>query len=553
MSPQPSELDDEFVLGLAICIIWKMPRIRPKGMVFTDFAHMQNQAKLNNSTTYFLAGIVGRAARVNQLYATPRLFLGGDRSPATLRRLRLWLWMCFVDCHGCMQNGRGASFDIAETLQVTRSFAAIGDAATDVELSALLEVSAVYGTFHGASEDDKTDIPALARANGDLDSITKYWYQQYPRLAVEGAFVTQFIAPFHRLVINADVYRTWSVRNKAAQEAGATAALTLNTEEGHFLEIAVESAVTMIMYLTTAARTDNGRRVPKFEQPEYWKDGLPVYKPFEPDVDHARHIRTAVDTAICVILCFSAMFLAKLRAADLMRCNLIVVSPQTPVKPQERYGPSGRQIMLYSKFFRVIELASDFLEMAAPNAGHPCLTHSRVLRQLLATATGQMLATATVKVQQRQPELDRALNQSPNGRNQAVYPTSSQAVQSNQSLPPFPPVGSMPRFSHSLMGHATLNHSADSPLASMNYVHPTLQPGMATTSVPQSQVQSQHLVLPQHLQMPPNGMPQLQDQPSSSFSEMLTGIGQPGNPLVTSFLGGDEWSMLMDSLGLQPQ
>jgi hypothetical protein len=35
----------------------------------------------------------------------------------------------------------------------------------------------------------------------------------------------------------------------------------------------------------------------------------------EPDVDHARHIRTAVDTVVTVIITFSAMFLAKLRAA----------------------------------------------------------------------------------------------------------------------------------------------------------------------------------------------------------------------------------------------
>jgi hypothetical protein len=38
----------------------------------------------------------------------------------------------------------------------------------------------------------------------------------------------------------------------------------------------------------------------------------------------------------------------------------------------------------------------------------------------------------------------------------------------------------------------------------------------------------------------------------ASLNDMLNGIGQPGNPLVPSFLGGDEWSMLMTSLGLKP-
>jgi len=146
--------------------------------------------------------------------------------------------------------------------------------------------------------------------------ITSYWYKHHPRLAYEGAFVTQFIAPFHRLVINADVYRSWSVRNKAASDSGsAEAAPVLSHEEAKYLAIAIESAQTILLYLSTAARTENGRRTPQFEEPQYWKDGMPIYKPMEPDCDHAAHVRTAVDTVICVIIVFSAMFLCKLRAA----------------------------------------------------------------------------------------------------------------------------------------------------------------------------------------------------------------------------------------------
>lgn len=65
--------------------------------------------------------------------------------------------------------------------------------------------------------------------------------------------------------------------------------------------------------------------------------------------------------------------------------------------------------------------------------------------------------------------------------------------------------------------------------------------------IPQQQSYQQHMqgVHP-HLQ---NNQPDVNTQ--QSLNEMLTGIGQPGNPLVTSFLGGDEWGMLMTSLGLQ--
>lgn len=129
--------------------------------------------------------------------------------------------------------------------------------------------------------------------------------------------MTQFIAPFNRLVINADVYRSWSARNQAAMENNATSYSPpiLGHEEAKYLTKAIEAAQTILLNLSLAARGENGRRVGHFEEPQYWKDGMPIYRPMEPDSDHARHIRTAVDTVICVIIVFSAMFLAKLRAA----------------------------------------------------------------------------------------------------------------------------------------------------------------------------------------------------------------------------------------------
>jgi hypothetical protein len=182
----------------------------------------------------------------------------------------------------------------------------------------------VYRQFHGSSEDDRTNLQALARANADLDSITSYWYSHYPRLHYEGAFVTQFIGPFHRLVINADVYRSWAVRDLNRREKGnVESPPTLSHEEAKYLAIAVDSAQSLLLYLSINARAENGRRIPRFDEPQYWKDGMPIYKPMEPDVDHARHIMTAVDTTVCVIIVFSAMFLAKLRAAvsALPRCQ----------------------------------------------------------------------------------------------------------------------------------------------------------------------------------------------------------------------------------------
>jgi hypothetical protein len=216
---------------------------------------------------------------------------------------------------------------VLESLKVTRTFANLNDAPTDVELCVLLEVSSVYRTFHGSREGDQADLSALSRANADLDAITEYWYKNHPRLAYDAAFVTHFIGPFHRLVINADVYRSWAIRNKTFLDNGGDLASSTNSnvgnisppvishDEAKFLAIAVDAASTILLYLSTQARAEGGRRVPRFEDPQYWKDGLPIYKPMEPDVDHARHVSTAVDTVICVIIVFAAMFLAKLRAA----------------------------------------------------------------------------------------------------------------------------------------------------------------------------------------------------------------------------------------------
>ena len=46
---------------------------------------------------------------------------------------------------------------------------------------------------------------------------------------------------------------------------------------------------------------------------------------------------------------------------NLMRSDMTVVTPKSPT---HEYDPDSRgQVTLYSKFFRVIELAADFLEV----------------------------------------------------------------------------------------------------------------------------------------------------------------------------------------------
>ena len=134
MSPRDAELDDDFVISIILCTFWKAPRSSPQTASLAYFAQMQSLAKLNvsrrvttfccmlmasnlnikNSTTYFLYGIVSRAARVNRLDLAPNALLDGDTSSENIARVRLWLSVCFVDAQACMQNGRAASLDITD-------------------------------------------------------------------------------------------------------------------------------------------------------------------------------------------------------------------------------------------------------------------------------------------------------------------------------------------------------------------------------------------------------------------------------------------------------
>ncbi|CAD6576375.1 MAG: SM-like, degradation of cytoplasmic mRNAs and positively regulates transcription initiation [Cyphobasidiales sp. Tagirdzhanova-0007] len=47
MSPRTCELDDDFILAVVFCIIWKAPRLSQHNMNIENFPQMQNLAKLN--------------------------------------------------------------------------------------------------------------------------------------------------------------------------------------------------------------------------------------------------------------------------------------------------------------------------------------------------------------------------------------------------------------------------------------------------------------------------------------------------------------------------
>jgi hypothetical protein len=154
--------------------------------------------------------------------------------------------------------------------------------------------------------------------------------------------------------------------------------------------------------------------------------------------------------------------------------------------------------------------------MVAPNPGHPSLTQSRVLRSLLATATNRIVKVENHGLTMMGQDMSQQQGNMPMSSQNMMLP-QQQHQQHQQPQQP-----SLPKYQHTLIGQQTVDHSPNSPIAgSTDYLQQTQQPNMMTQLDP-------------------------------SLNDMLNGIGQPGNPLVPSFLGGDEWSMLMSSLGLKP-
>lgn len=153
--------------------------------------------------------------------------------------------------------------------------------------------------------------------------------------------------------------------------------------------------------------------------------------------------------------------------------------------------------------------------MVSPNPGHPSLTQSRVLRSLLATATNRVVKVENNGVPMLNQDMSQQQTTMQMGGQQNMMMPQQQQQHHQQQQP------SLPKYPHTLIGQQTVDHSPNSPIAGVNEYVQQQQPTMLN-------------------QMDP------------SLNDMLNGIGQPGNPLVPSFLGGDEWSMLMSSLGLKP-
>lgn len=235
---------------------------------------------------------------------------------------------------------------------------------------------------HGAQ---KTDFRALYRANSVLDKLCAYWnprieeaYRAGDQLA---ATFPNIFAPFVRLVLNADVFRTWLIRQKQASQDGEIdtdhARESLTAEEAHCIGFAVQAAEEMLYYLSSQSKGDGAARRHDWAPRDMTTGHRPGLN-LDPDV--GKSLAGSIDQILLVVFAFPPLFLAQLRASNLVNCDLDMAPEIT--NDLWSVGFSPKSLLPASKFMRLMELSAEFYEATAPNREFPSIEQATLLRSI---------------------------------------------------------------------------------------------------------------------------------------------------------------------------
>lgn len=240
----------------------------------------------------------------------------------------------------------------------------------------------IVAMHHGAQ---KTDFRALYRANSVLDKLCAYWN---PR--IEEAYKTgdsladtfpNIFAPFVRLVLNADVFRTWLIRQKQTSHDGEIdtdkSKESLTNEEAHCIGFAVQAAEEMLYYLSSQSRGEGAARKHDWAPRDMTTGHRPGLN-LDPDV--GKKLAGSIDQILLVIFAFPPLFLAQLRASNLVNCDLDMAPEIT--NDLWSVGLPARSLLPASKFMRLMELSAEFYEATAPNRDFPSIEQATLLRSI---------------------------------------------------------------------------------------------------------------------------------------------------------------------------
>ncbi|KAK9895869.1 hypothetical protein P389DRAFT_71166 [Cystobasidium minutum MCA 4210] len=385
--PNPAELTVDLLMGLLICILWKPVRcgsamqLGPAG-----FSDLQAQSKINPSSGYVLGGLALRIAQLLSLSRKASNLASPSNDKETINACRLWLWINLIDSQNALAEGKQPALDASDALRSTRLFASFKNKPGDVRLAAMVELYAavvpIVAMHHGAQ---KTDFRALYRANSVLDKLSAYWnprieeaYRAGDQLA--GTFSNIFV-PFVRLVLNADVFRTWLIRQKQASKDGEIdtdhARESLTSEEAHCIGFAVQAAEEMLYYLSSQSKAEGAARNHDWAPREITSGHRP---PLNLDPEIGKQLAGSIDQVLLVVFAFPPLFLAQLRASNLVNCDLDMAPEIT--NDLWSVGFPAKSILPASKFMRLMELSAEFYEATAPNRDFPSIEQATLLRSI---------------------------------------------------------------------------------------------------------------------------------------------------------------------------
>jgi hypothetical protein len=240
----------------------------------------------------------------------------------------------------------------------------------------------IVAMHHGAQ---KTDFRSLYRANSVLDKLTTYWAPRIEEAYKGGdtlasTFLNIF-APFVRLVLNADVFRTWLIRQKQQSKDGQidtdNARQSLTSEEATCIGLAVQAAEEMLYYLSAQSKGDGAARRHDWAP----RDMTTGHRPgLNLDAEVARTLSGSIDQILLIVFAFPPLFLAQLRASNLVNCDL----DMAPEITNDLYssGLPAKSLLPASKFMRLMELSAEFYEATAPNGDFPSIEQATLLRSI---------------------------------------------------------------------------------------------------------------------------------------------------------------------------
>ncbi|GAA95605.1 uncharacterized protein L969DRAFT_15528 [Mixia osmundae IAM 14324] len=389
ITPRPQDLNVDFISALLVIILWKP--IRLDGLSEAELSIAQSRGKIEVSSQSMIMSLCIRTAKLIKLDTVLALLpsVGHENkaspssssseqwstTPQIIAACRAYFMLLIIDHHRASMTDRTPSFDVSEALRHTRLFAAGTRNSSDVRLAAFVELYAHSRTPPSNARGNFDALSYHARET-EVAKWSQFWMPLHRRTFERPEEEERGLASLnaHRLWIRISNFVYYSIINLSSIMEQSETTMThtcalLHADDKSALAAAVGAAEELIFMLSVEGRACRleGASV----------DWTRVYPRADlvADPQAADLFKTSIDTLICLVISYPAIFLTKLRVKGLINCNLDT--------DPEYNTPS---VVTRSKLHRLLLLTVDFLELASPNAQHIAKQSANALRNVAETA-----------------------------------------------------------------------------------------------------------------------------------------------------------------------